>query len=69
MIGKAYCCKETDSDYAQTLKPGYDSVYLEKREDSFSMEYLIYSPENVCLTHIIRTRIVVYQVDQPVGNS
>ena len=59
VIGKAYCHKETEVEYVPTLKPGYDSVYLEKPDDKFQMEYLVFSPENVSLTHIIRTRIVV----------
>jgi len=64
-IGKSYCHKMQQDDSIENipLKDGYDSVYLENANPSngkvFQMNYIIYSAENVQLTHVIKTRIDV----------
>jgi hypothetical protein len=63
-VGKSYCHKMQQDEGIEniTLKDGYDSVYLENSNPNkkvFQMNYIIYSSENVQLTHVIKTRIDV----------
>ena len=51
---------QTSNGKSPSKTPSKDP--LEQRESSFKLEYLIYSPENVVLTHIIRTKFQVNEV-------
>lgn len=62
-IGKSFCHKkEADEGFENIpLREGYDSTYLENSHSSkvFKMDYIIYSSDNVLLTHVIKCKIDV----------
>ena len=64
-IGKSFCHKkEADEGFENIpLREGYDSTYLENSHNSkvFKMDYIIYSSENVLLTHVIKCKIDVQE--------
>lgn len=64
-VGKSYCHKVEKDEAIEsiTLKDGYDSVYIENPPNSriFQMNYIVYSSDNVVLTHVIKCRIDILE--------
>ena len=71
-VGRSYCHKLQPAEVPEEvpLQDGFDSVYIDEtmradRSDNlFQMKYLVYHPDNVLLTYVIKTKIKVDEIEK-----
>jgi hypothetical protein len=67
-VGRSYCHPAVEEVESIALKEGFDSVFLEPPADQpsrlFRMQYVLFNSDNAILTHVIKCRIDVGELQQ-----